>query len=100
MDRTEHLLACLAEECDEVGQRALKALRFGLLEVQPEQNKTNWQRIQDELIDLLAVMEMLEDAAGSTYFIPRERIADKKKKVEKFMVYAESQGALQARGGN
>lgn len=94
MNRTEHLLACLAEECHEVGQRALKAQRFGLLEVQPEQDKTNWQRIQDELADLLAVMEMLEDCAGSMYFIPRAAVEAKKEKVEKYMAYAESQGAL------
>lgn len=30
MTRSEHLLAILAEECDEVGQRAMKALRFTL----------------------------------------------------------------------
>jgi NTP pyrophosphatase (non-canonical NTP hydrolase) len=94
MNRTEHLLACLAEECHEVGQRALKAQRFGLLEVQPEQEKTNWQRLQDELTDLLAVMEMLEDSAGSLYCITRQGVAAKKEKVEKYMAYAESQGAL------
>jgi len=30
MNRTEHLLVCLAEECAEVGQAVAKALRFGL----------------------------------------------------------------------
>jgi len=94
MNRTEHLLACLAEECHEIGQRALKAQRFGLLEIQPEQELTNWHRLQQELADLLAVMEMLEGPAGCLYCIPRNLIEAKKAKVEKYMVYAESQGAL------
>lgn len=94
MDRTEHLLSCLAEECMEVAQRATKAQRFGLLEVQPEQALTNWQRIQEELTDLLAIMEMLEDSAGSMFFIPRDGVSAKKAKVEKYMEYAAEQGAL------
>jgi hypothetical protein len=36
INETDHLLACLAEECAEVSQRVMKALRFGINEIQPE----------------------------------------------------------------
>lgn len=55
----QHLMVCVAEECDEVGQRIAKALRFGLNEVQPGQGLTNAQRISGELTDLLVVARVL-----------------------------------------
>jgi NTP pyrophosphatase (non-canonical NTP hydrolase) len=94
MNRIEHLLACVAEECAEVAQRALKAQRFGLLEIQPEHALNNWQRLIEEFTDLLAVIEMLETSSGSPYCILCERVEAKKRKVERFMAYAEEQGAL------
>lgn len=57
----EHLLTILGEECDEVGQRVSKALRFGLSEVQPGQEKTNADRIIDELHDITVIRDMLDD---------------------------------------
>lgn len=59
MTRTEHLLTILAEECAEVAQRASKALRFGLAEVQPGQDKTNAYRIMEEMNDLIATYQMI-----------------------------------------
>lgn len=95
MNRTEHLLSCLSEECAEVSQRVSKALRFGLAEVQPGQDLTNAQRILVELIDLMAVVEMLADEnviVVGTSTAPAK--AAKKAKVEKFMIYAAQCGAL------
>lgn len=95
MNMSEHLIACLAEECDEVGQRCMKALRFGLTEIQPGQPLTNAERISQELSDLIAVMRMATfeglipkpDLGGAT-------ITAKQAKVEKFARYAIEQGAL------
>lgn len=53
------LLTVLWEECCEVGQRASKALRFGILEVQPGQPLTNAERVSEELGDLMGVMDWL-----------------------------------------
>lgn len=94
MNRTEHLLSCLAEECTEVGQRVSKALRFGLAEVQPGQPLSNAERIAGELVDLLAVVGMLENEG--IIEVPRDQVAinRKKDKVRKFMAYAEQCGAL------
>lgn len=98
MTRTEHLLVMLAEECSEVAQRASKALRFGLAEVQPGQELTNAQRIAVELIDLAAVMEMIdEEVNGAAAFAvgdPDAALAAKKVKVEKFLRYSAECGTL------
>lgn len=95
MNRTEHLLACLAEECNEVAQRAMKAQRFGLLEVQPGQGFTNKSRLRQELADLLGVLEMLEAESNEALWPLTEDVAAKKVKVAQYMRYAEEQGALQ-----
>ncbi len=57
--RQRELLACLIEECAEVQQRATKALRFGMAEVQPGQVLTNAERLAGELGDLRAVVDLL-----------------------------------------
>lgn len=97
MTRSEHLLACLAEECDEVGQRCMKALRFGLDEIQPGQPLTNAERIVVEYYDLLAVVLLLREEGILPFDAeaPVELLEAKQAKVEKFMRYAEEQGALQ-----
>lgn len=59
MNRTEHLLTILAEECAELAQRASKANRFGLEEVEDGQQLTNADRIILEYGDLFGVLSML-----------------------------------------
>lgn len=102
MNKTEYLLACLAEECGEVAQRATKALRFGLDEVQPYQEKTNRQRIKDELIDLITVWDMLcDDQMDETMVIKYQApsadfdaMEAKRQKIKKYMGYAKQCGTL------
>ena len=103
MTRTEHLLTILAEECAEVAQRVSKAVRFGLAEVQPGQEKTNAQRIMDEMNDLCAVYLLLTgpDARPETDAlfqsdIPamRQAIKDKQAKIEKFLAYSAGRGLV------
>ena len=98
MNRQQHLLIRLMEECNEVAQRASKALVFSLEEIQPDQPLTNAERIIYEFNDLYAVMEMLrEDGAfGSkaTTFIRRDMISLKKEKVEKFLLHSKANGTL------
>jgi hypothetical protein len=96
VDVTTHLLACLAEECAEVSQQAAKAIRFGLEQIEPGQLLSNGARIVFEILDLFAVAEMLHEAGA--FDMKRgdnkRRIEAKKRKVEKFMRYAESIGTL------
>lgn len=86
MDRQDHLLIILAEECAEVQQAATKALRFGLddfYKILP----TNRQKISQELGDLFGVYEML--ISEGILERPLEfSISQKKEKVEEFLLYS------------
>ena len=91
MNRTEHLLVILMEECDEVSQRVAKALRFGLSEKQTGQQLTNAERVISEVHDLLAALEMLATADALPHFaLPsaREAIDAKKEKVRRYLNYS------------
>ncbi len=57
-DREREILTILIEEAAEVQQRATKALRFGLAEIQPGQPYTNLERIEEELGDLVGVLDL------------------------------------------
>lgn len=95
MTETEHLLACLAEECDEVGQRVMKALRFGLDEVQAGQPFMNSERICQELQDLIAVAEILCTRGVFADPYPLAEVVDAKEtKIKKFMAISREQGVL------
>lgn len=89
MTRTEYLLVTLAEECCEAAQRATKALRFGMNEVQPGQMEDNVRRLERELADTVAVAEMLG------LKIREEDKAAKVEKVEKYMNYSRQMGVLE-----
>lgn len=93
MNRTEHLLTILAEECTEVAQRCTKALRFTLDEVQPGQELSNAQRIVDEIDDVLGVFGMLR-AGGLLPPTSHDRQEAKKAKVEQYLKLSEAWGAL------
>lgn len=90
MTKTEHLLTILAEECAEVAQRASKAARFGLTDIDPETNETATRLLEKELADLMAMVGMLG---------LRIREEDKEAKVAKVMKwldYSRKVGTLEA----
>lgn len=88
MNRTEYLLTCLAEECAEVAQRASKAIRFGLTEIQPGQSEDNTRRIEKEYAELIAVADLLK------LNVSESDIAAKKEKLKKYMDYSRKIGTL------
>lgn len=94
MNRTDHLLDILAEECNEVALRVSKALRFGLDEVQPGQTLTNRQRIMVEVNDLYAALKMLGDDSVIDPNPDPNAVQAKIVKVEEFLVYSASCGRL------
>jgi NTP pyrophosphatase (non-canonical NTP hydrolase) len=94
MNRTEHLLACLAEECAEVQHAVAKALRFGLNDGYPGAASTNAQDIAREFADVLAVVEMLEEAGALDRPTDTHAIERKKARVSEYMTYAEQCGTL------
>ena len=89
MTTQEHLLSILAEECGEVAQRSIKALSFGLAEVQPGQPLANAERIRQEFADLCGVYEMIGLNPPS-----RADIEAKKLKVQKFLAYSAECGCV------
>ena len=59
---TEEVLLILQEECAEVSQAISKCFRFGPDQVGPtSNNKSNIQRVEEELGDLVAMVELLTD---------------------------------------
>ena len=88
---TNYLLDCLIEECAEVIQRATKAKRFGLLEIQPEQPLTNQERIVGELNDLVGAANLL---LRTDHWQDSEAITAKEFKVLEFMEYSRECGVL------
>lgn len=88
MNTTEYLLFTLSEECAEVAQRASKAARFGLAEIQAGQAEDNKRRIERELADLFEV------AAQLGLVIRDEDRTEKRWKLNKYMQYSREIGTL------
>jgi len=86
----EYLLVILIEECDETSQRATKAIRFGMEEIQKDQELNNAQRIIGKFNDLYAVMELLKENDLIDVIIDRELIVAKKEKIMKYYEYSKS----------
>jgi hypothetical protein len=102
--RTEHLLACLFEECAELSKEAAKAVRFGLDDTKPGDELTNGEKILEELNDVYAIIDMLwnektlkRTCAGypKNHVLVVEKVRAKQEKVEKYMEYARSNGSLE-----
>ncbi len=104
MNRAEHILDVVGEEGSEVAQRVSKALRFGLLEMQPGQDETNAERIRGEFYDLIgaygmAVNEGLLPPMNLEPGHVQALIAYKTERVERFMALARESGALVEQDG-
>lgn len=96
MNKNEHLLIVLAEECSETAQAVSKALRFGLKDGQPGRATTNAQEIEKEFIEAQAVRDMLRDYGVITQPSQAKEIYDdKQRRVKEWMEYAKSVGALE-----
>ena len=109
MNRLEHLLDILGEECSEVHQRGSKAMRFSLTEIQPDsaanpEGLTNAQRIIREYWDVCAMMEMVHRERPAEFAelldFPKAsiHIELKKAKVERFLALSKEMGTLNEDG--
>ncbi len=98
MNRQEHLLTILGEECSELHQEISKALRFGINE-QRDLPTSNLERMQKEFNDLLAMIEMvnkelIKDKSPKILHFNRSLTESKIKKVEKYLLYSKECGTL------
>ncbi len=95
MTRDDHLLVLLIEECAEIQHRASKALRFGLSEMQRNQERTNAERLGEEIDDLTAVLQLVR---GANLVPPAssERIGKKLVKIENYAAYSKILGRVEA----
>ena len=94
MNKREHLLTCLIEECAEIQKSACKALRFGENDHHPEVETLNIDELAYEIDDSLGVIELLREEGVLPRDTNPERIVNKKLKVLKYMDYAKHVGAL------
>lgn len=98
MTATQHLLVKAAEECNEIAQRAIKAARFGLDEIQPGQMLNNAERLVDEYLDLVVVLQILD---GAGYInIPHlddasAQLDAKRRRLAKYYAYSQQRGQVE-----
>ena len=106
MDKQEHLLTILGEECSELHQDICKALRFGMNDRGPDSKLDNTQLMFKEFNDILAMADMVNEYVtskpweGVTYtrkgilYRDDKMVEEKKAKVEKYLAYSKEKGTL------
>lgn len=106
MNRQEHLLTILIEECQELAKEAAKALRFGPLDrktmnpgvINTDPNEpTNADKMEKEYNDLLAVVDMLREENPDIFRLNERAplMFEKKSKVERYLDYSKLVGTLE-----
>lgn len=60
-NQTKEVLLILQEECAEVTQAISKVFRFGINGYKPGKSETNRQHLEEEVGDLLAMIELLQE---------------------------------------
>lgn len=97
MNRMEHLLVIMMEECAELQKELSKALRFGIDE-QRDLPTSNYERICAEFSDFEGVRELLK-REGRPITADLNQVSQKIHKVEKYLKYSEECGTLKQEEG-
>lgn len=98
MNKEQHLLACLAEECAEIIKEVNKSFRFGIDDHNPNDptKVTTRTKLENELHELLAVIQLLTDHGTiGAISADSDQIIKKQLKVIKYMDYAKLKGTLE-----
>ena len=93
MNYKQFLLGKLAEEASEVAQIALKTQQFGYSSKHTDHTITNKEEIHNEVDELQAIIEMLNDV-GLDYKPNMKNIKNKKDKVLYFLEYSKQLGKV------
>lgn len=97
MNKNQHLLDILSEECAEVIKEVSKALRFGTEDFYPgdPNEETNATLISREFIEAIAVRNMLVEAGVLTIPEDAYEIGEAKKaRVLEYLEYSRKAGML------
>jgi len=95
MNESEYLLVCLLEELSETQKEVCKALRFGLDDCNPNDEKKipNRERIQREISHINVIILRLVRNGVLTRFSDDD---GKEKRLDEFMQYSKDRGCLQS----
>jgi len=91
MNKQEYLLLCLAEECNELSQNAIKCLRFTTEHHYYE--LSNIERVQLELTDVMSVLHLLEEELHLEF--NKNPSQEKINKLQGYMVRSQQLGTLE-----
>lgn len=94
MTKKQFLLLKLIEECVEVAHRASKQLQFGKNEIQKDQPETNAYRLKGELLDLLALVNLLQQESEIPLWTLEELEGATNKKQVKLQKYLNLSASL------
>ena len=94
LNREQYILTLIQEECAELSQRASKALRFGLYEVQSGQELDNWERLRGEFIDLWTCVCLLDHLLVN-FDYDHDEVSTKISKIQKYMELSINRGILE-----
>jgi hypothetical protein len=97
MTRLEALLLQVSEEATEVAQAASKCMRFGTEHTWHTQVGTAQSRLYQEFLELMALIEMCQDAGliqACVDEIDRKAIDAKKERVEKYLLLSRELGCV------
>lgn len=94
MSREQFLLLKLAEESAEVAQMCSKCIQFGLEETY--RLETNIQILHKELVDVLAIISMLNTDCNFEFSPSQEAMKEKCSKVDKYYEYSVKLGKVEA----
>lgn len=94
MNRAEHLLTILQEECAEIIQQVSKIKRFGIDNYQPVSGKTNRELLDNELHDFIGVLKMLNDEKIIEFLVDSTKADAKIEKVKRYLLISEEEGTL------
>ena len=88
LTREDHLLLRLAEECNEVAQRASKSILFTSEDIQKGHSLNNRERLALEINDLVCILGML-NAEGFIPIADGKAVIAKEAKVEKYIEFSD-----------
>lgn len=94
MDIEQYLFSKLGSEAVEVAHIASKVMEFGMREKISPEALANYERVHEELDDLMAIIAILNNCCGFMYTPNKEAMNKKRDKVVKYLNKSEGLGKV------